>query len=295
MLFLMGADPSKKSNSARLLNDRVDEITKAKVAESKEKGTPLGPEFVAAQRPTSLLQAGLPVYNDDRWMIMPILLGGLAVFWAASCAAQYGFSVMVIAFLLNYVFYDLYSGILHLCLDHPDNISAPILGQACLEFQWHHHIPDDIVVKGLFESIADLNLATCLVYSIQFCASGFGTDKLVLGCTGIKACMGHFGQFSHLSSHTRLANRSTFVQWLQDQSLMASVKSHHKHHTMPHDTEFCLLGVCNPILNRLIKYKPPFENPRFYAGLFVAWSVFDVVVMCRIVRFLAPCASSSSL
>lgn len=34
------------------------------------------------------------------------------------------------------------SGVLHVVLDHPGNIALPFFGQACLEFQWHHHVPD---------------------------------------------------------------------------------------------------------------------------------------------------------
>ena len=289
MLLLVGAEPGKKSNSARILNARVMEITKAKIAESKAKGTPLDREFLAAQRPMTLLKAGMPVYNDDRWMFTPLLLFALCAYWACDLAATYGAAVTVICFLLNFLAYDLYSGILHLCLDHPENIDVPIMGQPCLEFQWHHHIPEDIVVKGLFEACADLNLVGCLLLSIQyFGVSGMGADKLVLGCAGMKAMIAQFGQYSHRASHTRLADRPPFAKWCQNQGLMITVKDHHKHHTAPHDTEFCLIGVCNPIMNRLIKFMPPYENNKFYLGLFAAWSFLDMVLICRVVRTLAP-------
>lgn len=93
---------------------------------------------------------------------------------------------------------------------------------------------------------------------------------------------------SHRASHTRLADRSTFAKWCQDQGLMITVKDHHKHHTAPHDIEFCLIGVCNPIMNRLIKFMPPYENNKFYLGLFAVWSFFDIALICRVVRTLAP-------
>lgn len=42
------------------------------------------------------------------------------------------------------------SGVLHVVLDHPANIALPFFGQACLEFQWHHHIPDGELIHFIF-------------------------------------------------------------------------------------------------------------------------------------------------
>ena len=71
-----------------------------------------------------------------------------------------------------------------------------MIGQACLEFQWHHHVPSDIVVKGLFESCADLNLVGGCSLAIQYCwGSSFGADKLALAACGFKLLTAYFGQF----------------------------------------------------------------------------------------------------
>ena len=291
-LYLIGTEPGKKPASAAKLNAQVDVITAAKIAEAKKTGAKLAPEFVAATRPMKWNVAGLPVYNDDRLYFIPFIFMGFTAQWLGAGVALYGGAVMFITFLLSFLFYDLYSGILHLCLDHPDNIHVPVLGQPCLEFQWHHHIPEDIVTKGLFEALADLNLVAVLLFSLHyFFTANFGEDKLVMACLGCKVVMAYFGQYSHRASHTRLGDRSALAKWLQRSGLMITVADHHKHHTEPHDSDFCLIGLCNPVMNRLIKFIPAYNNPKFYCALFAVWSFADISVICAIVRTLVPAAA----
>jgi hypothetical protein len=40
-----------------------------------------------------------------------------------------------------YLWVDMYGGILHVVLDTPEFIPLPVLGEPCLEFQWHHLLP----------------------------------------------------------------------------------------------------------------------------------------------------------
>lgn len=291
-VYLIGEEGGKKPASAQKLNAKVDIITAQKTAEAKKNGMKLAREFVAATRPMTWKTSGLPVYNDDRLYFLPLVFLTAALLFMGSCVLRYGVAVLFITFLISFVFYDLYSGILHLCLDHPDNIDVPVLGQPCLEFQWHHHIPDDIVTKGIFEACADLNLVATLLSSIHFCfTSNWGEDKLALGGLACKIMLAYFGQYSHRSAHNRLGDRSALAMWLQRNGLMISVADHHKHHTMPHDTEFCLIGVCNPLMNRFIKYVPAYENPRLYLTLFAIWSFADIPAVCGIVRMLVPAAA----
>lgn len=57
-------------------------------------------------------------------------------------------------------------------------------------------MPDDIVIKGLFESCADLNTVGGCSLAIQYCwGSSFGADKLALAACGFKLLTAYFGQF----------------------------------------------------------------------------------------------------
>jgi hypothetical protein len=105
----------------------VASVLAKKVALAKSTGTPLGPECVAILRPSFMqgLRAGSPVYVDGRWMWLPLVFGAISFFWIGTGVAAHGLAVAAFTFVLTFLAYDLYSGILHLCLDHPDNIAVP--------------------------------------------------------------------------------------------------------------------------------------------------------------------------
>ena len=68
---------------------------------------------------------------------------------------------------MSYFWYDLYSGILHVVLDEPANISLPFIGQPCLEFQWHHFIPSDIAREHFLDVAGDLNIAVSIMVTYE--------------------------------------------------------------------------------------------------------------------------------
>lgn len=51
---------------------------------------------------------------------------------------------------------DLYGAVLHVVLDHAPFIDLPIISPGCLEFQWHHAIPRDIVSKPFVEVVSGM-------------------------------------------------------------------------------------------------------------------------------------------
>jgi hypothetical protein len=142
--------------------------------------------------------------------------------------------------------YDLLSGFIHVILDHPPYINAPLYGQACLEFQWHHHLPHDIVTKGLAASCADLSLAIISVGVTTFAIYGFGQDECLYAACLIMSA--YYGQWSHFSSHAVGKDRSSIARKLQRVGLLISAKQHHKHHSGKHDTTFCLIGWFDPVV-----------------------------------------------
>jgi hypothetical protein len=134
------------------LNDIVIRKTAKKIAEAKAAGTEPAPEFKEVQ---ARLDRGEPpnVYFERSEIPVWFWTAVSATFLITSCPSVVAF-VCLSAFM--YLWYDFYSGVLHVVLDHPRHIAFPILGQPCLEFQWHHHIPRDIASKPFIQSCGDL-------------------------------------------------------------------------------------------------------------------------------------------
>lgn len=263
----------------KALNDRVAEITEKAIADVKLSGAPLDPEFIAVQKPMSLLWAGAPVYAE-RFKFLVFVYAAIAVYCVVTSTQALGVISLLLCAVSMFVAYDIYSGVLHIVLDHPGFIALPILGQPCLEFQWHHSIPDDLVKKDFLFCLGDLNMVTgaSLACHVVFSAN-MGQDKVVMMLIGLKVAMAYFGQFSHKSAHQSINNRGPIVRKLQDAGIMISVGDHHRHHTPPHDDYFCLVGVCNKALSKVHRAMP---NPNIWLVVFLAWTVADINILAYI-------------
>jgi len=191
----------------------------------------------------------------------------------------------LISFAVMFVAYDIYSGVLHIVLDHPGFITMPIMGQACLEFQWHHHIPDDLVRKDFLLVLGDLNLVTGVSIALHVLLSAnMGTDPMVMMLIGQKVLMAFFGQFSHRSAHEiSKKKRGPIVNFLQKAGIMISIGDHHRHHTPPHDDFFCLIGMCNTVLSAVHRRM---RNPHVWLVIFIVWTFADINVLSYLMRDL---------
>merc|ERR1712125_183636 len=127
---------------------------------------------MGAQQPMTTLVAGTPVYQMRcaAMVYFYALATGILIACGIAKISLLATAMSVAIMFLGY----LYSGVLHVVLDHPDNISLPVLGQPCLEFQWHHAIPDDLVRKDFVDVCGDLNtvvlilaIINCLLLDIQ--------------------------------------------------------------------------------------------------------------------------------
>jgi hypothetical protein len=264
------------------LNVRVEKLTKVAIANAQKSGKPLDPEYVFAQQPMTVLVAGTPVYQIRSALM--VYLYSLSTFVLIACGvAKISLFATALSVATIFLGYDLYSGVLHVVLDHPDNISLPILGQPCLEFQWHHAIPDDLVRKDFVDVCGDLNtvvlilaIINCLLLDVKN-APGVA---MVVG--GMKLWMAYFGQYSHRSAHS-FGRNSPVAEFMQKYGLMISPKAHLSHHKAPHDTDFCLIGICNPIIDAM---RAVTTHNGVWLTLFLVWSVFDVVLYVKFVEWV---------
>merc|ERR1719376_1154381 len=106
--------------------------------------------------------AGKPIYVSRNDYFSFTLLG-ISAFMILKHAVALDTLHTIICILVSYFWYDLYSGILHVVLDEPANISLPLIGQPCLEFQWHHFIPSDIAREHFLDVAGDLNIAISIM------------------------------------------------------------------------------------------------------------------------------------
>ena len=129
---------------------------------------------------------------------MFILYIGFAFSGAPSWAHVFG-SVFLMFFAV-----DFYGAVLHVLLDTPAFIGFPIIGPACLEFQWHHAIPTDIVSKPFGAVLGDLNLVATIHLTWVYLASYYFDIELsaILCMCAAKLSFAYIGQFSHKQAHT---------------------------------------------------------------------------------------------
>ena len=264
------------SRDIQALNDMVDAKTSQAIEEAKG-GKQLDIEFEFASKPKSLLYAGAPIY-EDRFASMVYFATAACAYLVATKMLELGVLPTLIVALCLFVLYDFYSGILHIVLDHPPFIRLPLIGQPCLEFQWHHIIPDDLCRKDFSQVCGDLNLAVYVMLPLNWLVwAKFGTDPVVVLASALKVLMAYLGQYSHRSAHqVNRAKRGGLTCWLQDVGVLISVGDHHKHHTPPHNTNFCLIGICNVVVGAIFKT----ISANAQLALFIAMSLFDVPVLC---------------
>jgi len=223
------------------LNAKVATITRQKVDAARQDaraGAPEAQYVIAAD--------GAYVY-PNRWHAVPPLAALLAVFLMSQAP-----SVLALVLLVPvmYVWFDLYSGVLHVCLDDVRNLGgwkSTVLFQAAYEFQWHHSIPRDICIKSYLGCCADLNVivSTSICLNLPHLMAGGGTMAALMG---LKLVFAYFGQHCHRQAHNAPQNRPGYVKFLQGAGLMLTQTKHNQHHRT-HDRNFCLLGYADPIIN----------------------------------------------
>lgn len=268
-----------RQHAIRSLNEEVERKTLAAVEKAKESGKELSEIYRRALIPMSPggVWAGKPIYvsRNDYYSIA---LFCISTFMVLKYALVVDILHTIICILVSYFWYDLYSGILHVVLDEPKNISLPFIGQPCLEFQWHHFIPSDIAREHFLDVAGDLNIAVSIMATLHIVWSSSWISRPY--CTmfaGLKLLMAWFGQYSHRSAHSpRPKTLSPITKFLQRAGLMISNKAHKAHHKPPHDEDFCLLGVMEPVIEFMRHY---IKNRYVWLGIFLFVSAYDVRIL----------------
>lgn len=259
------------NSDVEILNTKVEIMAKKLAEQAKQTGQVLSPEVAM------LLASGNFAVYKDRWTIIPVFytLCGLAMVLMNINRPLLIASTCIVSFL----WYDAYSGILHVVLDNPSFLSLPLLGPPCLEFQWHHNIPRDLTSKSFLQVCGDLNVVVsiiAIIFLYFYVYHKFDTP-LVVALLGFKILNAYYGQFCHQQAHTPKHLRSSAVCILQSLFLMVSASSHLKHHHN-HSTNYCIgSGLCNPIITFI--HDQVTSNKWIWLGAFLVSSVADVFVL----------------
>ena len=90
-------------------------------------------------------------------------------------------------------------------------------------------------------------------------------------------------RYSHKSAHN-INHRGPVAKALQNSGLMISTKEHSLHHTPPYELDFCLVGVCNPVIDAMRKVT---THPTVWLTLLFAWSVVDIKLLAHALEAIA--------
>lgn len=195
-----------------------------------------------------LVLEGATVY-EDRYLFIVYFLYAATVFMVIQ---ETNIKSNLLVMVLSYLYYDFFSGVLHVVLDEPENLRgwrALLMQKPCLEFQWHHAIPRDIADKPYVYACGDLAGLAAAVFVYHIVVNSAHTNSLAICALGWKLAFAFFGQFSHRSSHQNPSKVSPIAKKMQQWGLMMSPDMHRQHHRT-HDQAFCIgSGIFNPVID----------------------------------------------
>ncbi len=177
-------------------------------------------------------------------LAVEILRGGpsLAVYWQIAVVA-----------VAAYLTADLLSGIVHFIADNFGTPKTPVLGPGfVLPFREHHRDPKGIVRHGFFEANGNNALVclpvlvpTLLLVPVTTSRAGFLAGVFVFVLLTAVFLTNQVHKWAHMDV------APAPVRLLQRWGVIISQDHHDLHHTLPHDTYYCItVGVWNPLFER---------------------------------------------
>eukprot|EP00927_Polykrikos_kofoidii_P021874 TRINITY_DN20582_c0_g1_i1.p1 TRINITY_DN20582_c0_g1~~TRINITY_DN20582_c0_g1_i1.p1 ORF type:complete len:599 (+),score=61.34 TRINITY_DN20582_c0_g1_i1:97-1893(+) len=143
-------------------------------------------------------------------------------------------------------FVDVYSGVLHICLDNPNFVQLPIIGPQCQSFQTHHDAPTRLLVVPWFGYLSEHHA----IMAICMCTvAGNRKSRSLRVFLAYAVVFSELMMASHRWSHVHPLEQPWAVKSLSQVGLLMSVRMHSYHH-VTYDMNFCIFtGWFNPLLN----------------------------------------------
>lgn len=182
-----------------------------------------------------------------------------------------------------FIYIDVFGAVLHIVLDNPRFIHLPLLGEACLEFQWHHIMPHDITTRSYRHIAADLNGIVGLEFAVHWALyKGLADPRLrCLVCAGV--AQAYLGQWAHRQAHFPTALRHPVAGWMQRWGLLVTPEMHRRHH-QTYDEGFPILsGISDRLVTPIFRLKLPGQQwawlVLFVAMIFGGLSAMSAIVL----------------
>jgi hypothetical protein len=178
------------------------------------------------------------------------ILAGLISSAPGSWAESWQIALVAVA---AYLAADLLSGLVHFLADNFGTPETPFVGPGfVLPFREHHRDPKGITRHGFFEANGN-NALVCLPVLIPTVLFVPITDTRGGFLVGVFVLVLLIAVFLtnqvHKWAHMDVAPAP--IRLLQGWGLIISKDHHDLHHTLPHDTYYCItVGVWNPLFER---------------------------------------------
>jgi hypothetical protein len=177
-----------------------------------------------------------------------------AVLLRKSSGAELG-EILLLTLPVCLVIYlvDLISGMLHITLDNPANLTKPAVKGLCLGFQQHHANPTLIYKMDLSDHLRPMATPLSGLYAVGVLVHGYDSTGICV-LSLLLALLLPWMQLSHRWAHQPASQRSHLISALQRAGLALAPAQHLAHHEAPYLHTFCILtGHANPLLNRIIQ------------------------------------------
>lgn len=173
--------------------------------------------------------------------------------------------------MITYCFTDIISGMLHLVLDNPNFIGQAPIDSLCRGFQEHHLDPTLIYKMPVFEHVRVMCMPLIFVFILSMPLE-FLAGKTIPSFHVYFLCLSFnlaYMQLCHRWAHLPPKMRTPAIRFLQDNKLALSAGNHLNHHGAPFLKNFCIMnGMCNPILNAIVKTPMFHPHSKIWALLF---------------------------
>jgi len=152
--------------------------------------------------------------------------------------------------VLSMIYVDIFSGILHVVLDNPFNVTMPLIGPQCESFQTHHDSPTRLLTIPWFGYLSEHHV----ILALQLCTTMGSPKNRFLRVFNLYGAVGSMVMMaSHRWAHMHPSETPTLVSALASCRVLMPVRMHSYHH-VTYDINFSIFtGWSNPVLNLMVK------------------------------------------
>ena len=228
---------------------------------------------------TAAVVGNLPRKPFQRPFVILQVVGCVAV--AVSTARQLGPAISLASIFTTYFAFDLYSGLVHYCLDWEGFNSLPFFGPLCRTFQHHHKDTTFIWRSDVYTNLSEVGLFLHISDTLPLVALSWSgamrVPAIVWYCSAWKTLHSMIGELAHRAAHKPPSVRSGLERALQRSGIYLDPKYHLQGHHHNLDEQFCELGWMDAVFDGMRRWMTP--NRWFWAAVTVCASFVDTWVL----------------